>query len=103
MKTPEIYKVHVSVCKNRNKIEQLCRIAILEKEFAILGLEIASNERQFQKILKEHLFGNLVYILTFDKKEKEVDLRRLPKLKTDMKEGEVEMEFEEALEWLKKI
>ena len=99
----KIIMIHVKVCKDQNKIEKLCRIAMVQKGFEFLGWVKADNEKELQKVLKEHLSHNLVYFLTINKQKKEVDCRRLPKPKREMKEWEKELTYKEALTWLKSI
>jgi hypothetical protein len=95
--------VHVEVRKDEKKIEKLCRIAMIQKKFEILGWEKADNEKELQKELKEHLFHNLTYFLVFDSQKKEINYRRLRKPEDEMEENEEELTFRGAIEWLKSI
>lgn len=95
--------IHVEVRKDQKKIEALCRIAMIQKKFEILGWEKADNEKELQEELKEHLFHNLTYFLVFDKQKKEIDYRRLRKPENEMEENEEELTFQGAIEWLKAI
>lgn len=103
MKNANLTVIHVEVLKGYEKIEALCRIAMLQKHFEVLGWKKADNEKELQKVLKEQLSHNLVYFLVLDRKKKEIDYRRLRKPENEMGEDEGELTFEGAIKWLKNI
>ena len=70
-----------------------------KKGFKFFGWGKTRSEKKLQKVVEDILYHRRVYYLTFDKDAKEVDSQKRF-IRTNY---QIELTFEEAMEWLKKI
>lgn len=97
-----INTVYVKVDQNSRKIWNLCKIASLEKGFAFAGIFPSEDREEFVENM--YVFGLLhSFVIILDKAKREIDWKNDMEQQKFMTSDKLEMNYENAIEWLNNL